>query len=254
MISIPGPSKIKESREGDGSFLRSAWNKQVVVPKPGKASCLVFLTEPTGLATEQYKILRRRLCNLQPLGGVLLITSPSPGEGKTLTSTNLAWSLAEAGQKTCLVDLDLRAPGVSNALDIKIAEDGIEDVLKGKRTIKEALRQVGDGSLHVLGVRERCASMGGLLSSALITPLLFELRSMFQWVILDFAPIIPMADVGEVLPCVDGALMVVRSGKTSKDMIAPSLEILGSKLWGVVMNDALIKGSAYYGHYGVHRG
>ena len=76
---------------------------------------------------------------------------------------------------------------------------------------------------------------------------------MFQWVVLDFAPAIPMADVGEVLPHVDGALMIVRSGKTSKAMVPPSLEILGSKLWGVVMNDALIKGSAYYGHYGNRR-
>jgi Mrp family chromosome partitioning ATPase len=72
-------------------------------------------------------------------------------------------------------------------------------------------------------------------------------------VILDFAPIIPMSDVAEVVPQADGALMVIRSGKTDKSMIAPSLEILGSKLWGVIVNDSPINGSSYYGSYGNRR-
>jgi Mrp family chromosome partitioning ATPase len=69
---------------------------------------------------------------------------------------------------------------------------------------------------------------------------------MFQWVILDFAPVIPMVDVAEVIPHVDGAIMVVRTGKTDKSMIAPALEILGTKLWGVIANDSPISGSSYY--------
>jgi capsular exopolysaccharide synthesis family protein len=204
--------------------------KRVLTLQPNKKSRLVFLTEPAGLAVEQYKILRRRLCNLHPQGGTVLITSPSPGEGKTLTSVNLAWSLAEAGQRTCLVDLDFRAPGVSVALNYGFEEDGVEDVITGKRTISQAMRQLGDRSLYVLGVRKRLISPGELLSPASLAPLLTDLSAMFQWVILDFAPIIPMADVAEVISHVDGALMVIRSGKTNKSMVAPSLEILGSKL------------------------
>jgi capsular exopolysaccharide synthesis family protein len=227
--------------------------RRVVTLQPGKKSRLVFLTDPAGLAVEQYKILRRRLCNLHPQGGAMLITSPSPGEGKTLTSVNLAWCMAEAGQDTCLVDLDFRAPGVCQTLGCTIEDDGIEDVLHGKRTINQSIRQFENRSLYVLGVRNRVVSPGDLLSSALITPVLTELRAMFKWVILDFAPVIPMADVGEVLPHVDGALMVIRSGKTDKSMIAPSLEILGTKIWGVVVNDSPISGSAYYGNYGNRR-
>jgi capsular exopolysaccharide synthesis family protein len=225
----------------------------VLTLAPDKKSRLVFLTEPTGLAVEQYKILRRRLCNLHPQGGVMLITSPSPGEGKTLTSVNLSWALAEAGHDICLVDLDFRAPGITRALGYTIDEDGVEDVIAGKRTINQSIRQLGDRSLYVLGVRRRMVSPGGLLSSASITPILAELRTMFRWVILDFAPVIPMADVGEVLPQVDGALMVIRSGKTEKSLVAPSIEILGSKVWGVVVNDSPIYGSSYYGYYGNRR-
>lgn len=228
----------------------SSLGRRVITPTSDKNSRLVFLTEPTGLAVEQYKILRRRLSNLHPNGGVMLVTSPSPSEGKTLTSANLAWCLAEAGHLTCLVDLDLRAPGLSNTLGVHIKDDGVEDVLSGKRTITDALRQFGEHPLQVLLVRRRRAAVGQLLSTSNIKPLLMELRSLFQWVILDFAPVIPMADVGEILPSVDGALLVVRSGKTGKAMLTPTLDILGSALWGVVLNDAEISGSAYYGSYG----
>jgi capsular exopolysaccharide synthesis family protein len=211
------------------------------------------LTDPTGLAVEQYKILRRRLINLHPNGGAVLVTSPSPGEGKTLTSINLAWCLSEAGHRTCLVDLDFRAPGVAPALGYPIEEDGIEDVLTGRRTIFQSIRQLEDCSLYILGVRRRMITPGDLLSSSSLTPLLADLRTMFQWIILDFAPIIPMADVPEVVANVDGALMVIRSGKTDKSMITPGVEALGSKLWGVVLNDSQISGSSYYGNYGNRR-
>ena len=118
----------------DSASVRVTSSRQPVRVRPSEKSRLVFLTDPTGLAVEQYKILRRRLINLHPNGGAVLITSPSPGEGKTLTSINLAWSLAAAGHRTCLVDLDFRAPGVAPALSYSVEEDGIEDVLTGRRT------------------------------------------------------------------------------------------------------------------------
>jgi capsular exopolysaccharide synthesis family protein len=232
---------------------RSLPVRHIPTPQPVTKSRLVFVTEPTGLAVEQYKILHRRLSNQHLEGGVVLVTSPGPGEGKTLTSINLAWCMAEAGHHTCLVDLDFRAPGVTLTLGYATEEDGLEEVLTGKRTVHQSIRQVGDRSLYVLGIRKRLASPGGLLSSASIVPLLTELRTMFKWIILDFAPMIPMADVGEVLPHVDGAMMVVRSGKTDKSLIAPSLEILGAKIWGVVLNDSVVNGGAYYGSYGIKK-
>jgi len=223
---------------------------RVITVQPNNESRLVFLTEPAGLAVEQYKMLRRKLCAQHPRGGVLLITSPSPADGKTLTSINLAWCLADGAHDTCLVDLDFRAPGVSSTLGYTFDEDGVEDVLTGKRTITQSIRQCGDRPLYVLGIKKRLISPAPLLASSLLTPLLNDLRAMFQWVILDLAPVIPMSDVAEVIHHVDGALMVVRSGKTDVSMIASPLEILGSKLWGVVLNDSPITGSAYYTYYG----
>jgi capsular exopolysaccharide synthesis family protein len=217
---------------------------------PHNKSRLVFLTEPVGLAVEQYKLLRRRLNARNPLGGVVLITSPGPGEGKTLTSVNLSWCLANGGQHTCLVDLDFRAPGVSSTLGYSVGHVGVEDVLAGKAGIGESLCQVGDNPLYVLGMRKQHSSPEEFLSAAVLTPLLTCLRAMFHWVILDLAPAIPMSDVAEVVPHVDGALMVIRERKTKKKLIGSPCEILGAKLWGVVLNDSPIVGSAYYGDYG----
>jgi capsular exopolysaccharide synthesis family protein len=228
--------------------------KRVVNLQASEKSRLVFLTEPNGLAAEQYKILRHRLNTLHPHGGLMLTTSPSPGEGKTLTSLNLAFCFADIGHETCLVDLDLRSPGFAPALDYEFKEDGIEDVLNGKRTIAESVRQLGDRSLYVLGVRKPRISPGHLLAPEVLTPVLKNLRTMFHWVILDCAPIMPMADVAEVAPQVDGALLVIRTGKTDKSMIMPCLDTLVSKVWGVVVNDSPIRGSSYYGYYGKPRG
>src|SRR5215467_2112931 len=116
---------------------RSAYSPRLLSPErrritvhPDRDSRLVYLTEPDGLAVERYRLLRRRLCTLHPEGGVLLVTSSAPGEGKTLTSVNLAWALAEAGHGICLVDLDFRAPGVSRTLQHGFDEGGVQEVLE----------------------------------------------------------------------------------------------------------------------------
>jgi capsular exopolysaccharide synthesis family protein len=223
---------------------------RVIRLQPEPTSRLAFLTDPVGLAVEQYKLLRGRLNALQPRGGVLLVTSPGPGEGKTLTSVNLSWSLAEGGFRTCLVDLDFRAPGTARTLGLVPEHGGVEEVLTGERTIAQCLYQIGDRPLHVMPIRQRVESPSRLFSPELLGPLITRLRGMYRWVILDLAPAVPMSDVSEVIPQADGALMVVRAGKTLKSLVKSPLEILGSKLWGVVLNDSPIQGSAYYGGYG----
>ena len=220
--------------------------------EPNKYSRLVFLADPNGLAVERYKLLRSRLFAVSPHGGLILVTSPSVGDGKTLTSTNLAWSLADAGRQTCLVDFDFRAPGLPESLGYEIPPDDsdVVEVLAGLSTIPRTIRQIGDHPLYMLGIKESQLSPAAEFGSPLLQSFLSQLRNSFEWVILDMPPAIPMSDVSEVLPFVDGALLVVRSSKTTKALISPAVEILGAKCWGVILNDAEINGSAYYGYYG----
>jgi capsular exopolysaccharide synthesis family protein len=213
---------------------------------------LPFLMDPAGLAVEQFKLLRGRLNARAPGGGILVVTSPAPRDGKTLISINLAWSLAQGGFRTCLVDLDFRAPGVTRTLDLATDDGGTEEVLIGKKTLAQTLFQVGDRPFHVLGIRERVEEPSHLYAPTHLTPLLSALRASYRWVILDLAPAVPMSDVSDILPQADGALMVVRSGKTQKAFLPPLREILGKKLWGVVLNDTPVLGGAYYGSYGKH--
>ena len=228
-------------------------HRTMLTIEPGRESRLVFLTDPAGLAVQQQRILSRRLINSHPEGGALLITSPGAGEGKTLTAVNLAWALASAGQDTCLLDLDFRAPGVARALGCPAPQEGVEDVLDNSRKLLDAVRRIDGTRMHVLAIRDRLDSSARLLSPTVINPALAILRPMFEWVVLDFAPVLPMADVGDALAYVDGAILVIRSGKTAKKMIPPSLEALGPKLWGVVLNDSPVLGGAAYGDYGNRR-
>jgi len=239
---------------------RSAYSPRPIAPEPrriivhpSRSSRLVYSTEPDGLAVERYRLLRRRLCTLHPEGGVMLVTSPAPGEGKTLTSINLAWALAEAGNRTCLVDLDFRAPGVSRTLEHSFEEGGVQEVLEDNVDLLDLVSQLSDHPLHVLGIKHRLASPGYLFYLSAMPRTVARLRAEYKWVVLDFAPVIPMADVSEMIPHIDGAILVVRSGKTEKDMLGPALDALGSRLWGVVANDCPINGSAYYGYYGNHK-
>jgi Mrp family chromosome partitioning ATPase len=212
-------------------------------------SRLVFLTDPGGLAVERYKILRRQLCALQPGGGIVLLTSPAPADGKTLTSINLAFSLAEQGHFTCLVDLDFRAPGVFPTLRHRSEAPDVIDILQEQSTIPEAIRRLGSRSLYLLGIREARQASTFQLDPEVVASFLLRLRATFAWVVLDLAPAIPFSDVSELLPSVDGALAVVRSGKTKKSLVGPTLEIVGNKLWGVILNDAEVSGGEYYGYY-----
>jgi len=214
-----------------------------------RVSRVVFLTDPGGLAAEQYKILRRRLCGLKSDGGIVLLTSPAPSDGKTLTSVNLAFSLAELGHSTCLVDLDFRAPGILDTLRYRSEAPDVLDILQGRARISEAIRRVQGRPLCLLGIQAGDPTSSFQFDRERLASFLLRLRAAFAWVILDLAPAIPFSDVSEVLPNVDGALMVVRAGKTKKSLVGPSLEVLASKLWGVVLNDAVVSGDSSYGYY-----
>ena len=124
------------------------------------------------------------------------------------------------------------------------------DILEERSTVSEAIRRLGARSLYLLGIWEaRQASTFQLDPEGVASFPLLRLRATFAWVILDLAPAIPFSDVSEVLPSVDGALAVVRSGKTKKSLVGPTLEILGSKAWGIILNDAAVSGGEYYGDY-----
>ncbi|MFF3512504.1 polysaccharide biosynthesis tyrosine autokinase [Streptomyces sp. NPDC002573] len=185
---------------------------------------------------------------------IIAVTSSVPGEGKTNTAANLALSLAEAGVSACLVDADLRRPCVASTFGL-VQDAGLTTVLIGQARIEDVIQE-GGGRLAVLTSGAVPPNPTELLASARMREVLRELADSYEVVIVDTAPLLPVADTVGLASLTQGALLVVRAARTSRDQIrlaAESLERVGVRALGTVFNMAPApKGDRYsdYGRYG----
>ncbi|MHB9863782.1 tyrosine-protein kinase domain-containing protein [Streptomyces sp. YIM S03343] len=185
---------------------------------------------------------------------IIVVTSSVPGEGKTNTAVNLALSLAEAGVTTCLVDADLRRPCVAPAFGL-VQDAGLTTVLIGRAGIEDVMQQA-PGHLAVLTSGAVPPNPTELLASARMAEVLRELADTYEVVIVDTAPLLPVADTVGLASLAQGALLVVRAASTRREQIrtaAQSLDQVGVRVLGTVFSMApLPKGDPYgaYGQYG----
>jgi capsular exopolysaccharide synthesis family protein len=174
----------------------------------------------------------------------LLITSASPGEGKTTVAVNLALSLARLSQRVLLIDFDLRRPSVAGALNLE-SGPGLSDCLMGDADWRVCRQTVE--SLDVLTAGS--ATAGGPAEMALsprLRQLLTEAEDEYDFVILDSAPVLTYpADVRSLAALVDGTLLTVRSGFTSREAVREAWTKLQRPL-GVVLNAASPRDTSAY--------
>ncbi|MGW0827671.1 polysaccharide biosynthesis tyrosine autokinase [Streptomyces sp. NPDC002845] len=184
----------------------------------------------------------------------IMVTSSVPGEGKTSTAMNLALSLAEAGVSVCLVDCDLRRPCVAKTFGL-VQDAGLTTVLIGQARVADVMQRA-DGRLSVLASGPVPPNPTEMLASARMGEVLSELASTYDVVILDTAPLLPVADTIGLAPLTQGTLLVVRASKTSREQVrtaAEALERVGGRILGTVFSMAPApKGGRYdtYGEYG----
>jgi capsular exopolysaccharide synthesis family protein len=178
-----------------------------------------------------------------------VITSAGVGEGKTLTALNLAWLLAQTeGMRALIIDSDLRQPCATNYLGID-APVGLSDVLGGSVKVEDAIVRLDPAGLYLLPGGKARDDVAELLSGPSYARLLTDVRRMFDYIIIDAPPLGIFTDANVLMNRADGALLVVRSGKTRYTMVDKLLEqIPREKLLGVVLNrvDERIDESAYY--------
>ncbi|MGW5341642.1 polysaccharide biosynthesis tyrosine autokinase [Streptomyces sp. HUAS TT3] len=182
---------------------------------------------------------------------IIVVTSSVPGEGKTNTAVNLALSLAEAGVSTCLVDGDLRRPCVASTFGL-VQDAGLTTVLIGQACIEDVMQQVG-GGLSVLASGALPPNPTELLASARMEEVLRDLADTYEVVIVDTAPLLPVADTVGLASLAQGALLVVRAAKTSREQVrtaAESLDRVGVRVLGTVFNMAPVPRGDRYGTYG----
>ncbi len=209
-------------------------------------SRVVFSTDPRGLAAEQFRFLRRTLELKFPEGAVLLITSPAPRDGKTLTAVNLCACMAESGKSVILLDGDVRQPSLHRVLGTDVTSPGIEDVLAEKVDPPQAIHFVEDLSIHVAMVATPPSDPARLIGGTGIKRLLTWARERFSWVIIDSPPVLPAADVAQLLAVADAVLLVVRTHSTPRELTIRAVEMLGDHLSGVVLNEASVGSNPYY--------
>ncbi|WP_338780297.1 polysaccharide biosynthesis tyrosine autokinase [Streptomyces sp. DG1A-41] len=181
---------------------------------------------------------------------IIMVTSSVPGEGKTNTAANLALSLAEAGASTCLVDCDLRRPCVAKTFGL-VQDAGLTTVLIGQARVGDVIQQADD-RLAVLASGPKPPNPTELLGSTRMSELLSELTSTYDVVIIDTAPLLPVADTLGLAPLAQGTLLVVRASKTSRDQVRASVEALervGSRALGTVFSMAAAPKGAGYDTY-----
>ncbi|WP_185996571.1 polysaccharide biosynthesis tyrosine autokinase [Nocardioides campestrisoli] len=201
---------------------------------------LISSLEPHAPRVEAFRVLRTNMqfVDVDRAGGRAYVVSSSiPGEGKTTTSVNLALATAQAGTKVVVVEADLRRPRLSHALGIDNTI-GLTTALVGKVSLDDALQEQESG-LTVLPSGAIPPNPSELLQSHAMQELLAELRSRFDLVILDAPPLLPVTDAALIASQADGALLVARYGKTTKDQLTHAVERLdavGARTVGIVLN------------------
>ena len=202
---------------------------------------LVAGLAPKSLAAEQYRQLRTRLSHAEGASNLrtVLITSPQKGEGKSVTSANLALTMAqELQRRVILVEADLRKPSLQELFGLPPGP-GLSEYLSGAAELKDVMRFLPDHNLTVIHAGAAPTNPAELLGSTAMRRLLDQLRTRYDRVLLDTPPVLPLADVAVLAPLVDGTLMVVRAGVTPKPAIENALRAFdSSRLLGVVLNES----------------
>jgi capsular exopolysaccharide synthesis family protein len=225
-----------------------------VVPadRRSSASPVAFRSDDRGQRAEAFRQLRTNLqyIDVDSPPKLIAITSAVSGEGKSTTAMNLAMAMAEAGSKVCLIDGDLRRPTIAKYLDL-IPGVGLTTVLSGRATVGDVLQSVGP-NLTVITSGPIPPNPSELLASGQFRTLLRGLADQTDYVVIDSAPLLPVADGREVASAADVSLLVVRCGRTNREQVkqaTESLQRVGARLGGVVFNMVSSRGSGNYYHY-----
>jgi capsular exopolysaccharide synthesis family protein len=184
----------------------------------------------------------------------LLVTSSLPGEGKTTTAVNTAISLAQTGASVVIIDGDMRRPRLRSIFDLP-ERDGLSSILSSDATPEDMLRSVvrdEASGLFIMSSGPVPPNPAELLGSDQMRKLLATLSEKFTHVVIDSPPVNSFTDGVLIGSMVDGVLLVVHGGKSSRDVVRRSRQLLldvGAKLVGVVLNNVSVRSHEYYYYY-----
>lgn len=184
----------------------------------------------------------------------ILVTSAEEGEGKTITVLNLAASLAKTKGRVLVIDGDLRCPRIHKIKDLSnkvglttlLALDDVDEEL-----IKQTIQKDPNSNLDILTAGENSVNPGVLLSSAEMSKLIKKLSAMYSYILIDSPPVLYFADSAVISTMADSVIIIVRDGVSSKEIILKAkntLQKVGAKIAGVVLNGVPLRKTNYYNY------
>jgi polysaccharide biosynthesis transport protein len=215
----------------------------------------VAMAQPRSQVAEAFRSLRTNIqfASVDHPLHTLLVTSPTPAEGKSTVAVNLGVVLAQGGKRVALIDADLRRPRVHKLLGLS-NKNGISDLfVHAQVTLDDALQSTVAPDLFALTSGDLPPNPAELLGSEKMVEIIRLVSSQVETVIIDSPPVIAVTDSSVLAPRVDGVLLVLKPGVThlgAARQTVDQLQRLGANLLGVVLNEVDLRRSGYYySHY-----
>lgn len=235
----------KRSRNGNGASVSG-----------DPAAELVAFSDARSGGAEAYRTLRTNLLFSAAVGALrrLVVTSPGPAEGKSTTAANLAIAFAQQGHRVLLLDCDLRRSRLHKILEVP-QSPGLTNVLVADSSIADAVKPTRVDRLMVMPSGPLPPNPAELLGSARMRTLLDTLSESYDTIILDTPPLLAASDAAIISRLSDGALVVVRAGRTERSALESAIQQLvtvGARVLGTVLNDPdaeIPKYARYYSYY-----
>jgi capsular exopolysaccharide synthesis family protein len=199
---------------------------------------LVFFSQPESLAAEKFRFLGVRLRQIRQTRRLkkVLVTSTLPEEGKSLVSANLSGVLARRKEKVLLIEGDLRRPTLSEQIGLG-QRLGLAEWLQSGLDTPSNIYQLEGPGFCIMPAGKPPTNTLELMQSGRLPALLARLETLFDWIIVDSPPLLPLADTTVWSRLTDGTLLVAREGKTEKKPLERGLEMIKkSDLLGIVLN------------------
>lgn len=259
-LNVPGLAVIPKFVSPNGNRLlprlakgKPSPNGKRVSASGGSLEELVTVTEPQSSSAEAYRTLRTNLIFSQSVRTLrsIVVTSASPGEGKTTTAANLAVSFAQQGMRVLIVDCDLRRARLHKMFGVP-REPGLSEMIIGRETIDSAVRDTAVPGLYVLTSGLLPPNPAEMLGGPRMRSVLDSLLEAFDLVIVDSPPLLAASDAAILATMADGTVVVVRAGVTELEagqQAIQQLNAVGARIVGAVLNDPdakLPKYGAYY--------
>lgn len=215
-----------------------------------KAVNLIAHSNPKSPISEQYRLIRTniRFASVDKEIKSIMVTSPEPSDGKSVTTANLAIVLAQQEKKVLIVDADLRKPSAHYLFNVS-NNNGLTSLLTKKDSVEEVISKTYIPNLNILTSGPIPPNPSELLDSKAMETILEELKDMFEYVLFDTPPVLAVSDAQVLANKCDGVIMVVASGKTHRERAVKAKELLektNGQLLGVVVNGVESTFGGYY--------